>query len=44
MKIEVQKIKKIINKNVILDDISVEFVSGKIYGIKGKTVPERRCF
>ncbi|MBQ1901092.1 MAG: ATP-binding cassette domain-containing protein [Lachnospiraceae bacterium] len=44
MKIEVQKIKKIINKNVILDDISVEFVSGKIYGIKGKNGSGKTMF
>lgn len=44
MKIEVQNISKIINKNVILDDISVDFISGKIYGIKGRNGSGKTVF
>ena len=36
MKIEIQNVTKVLNKNVVLDDISAHFESGRVYGIKGK--------
>jgi ABC-2 type transport system ATP-binding protein len=36
MKIEIQNVTKVLNKNVVLDGISAHFESGRVYGIKGK--------
>jgi ABC-2 type transport system ATP-binding protein len=35
MKIEIQHVHKILNKKKVLDDVNIEFESGKIYGLRG---------
>lgn len=35
-KIEIKNVSKVIGKNTILDNINLELVSGKIYGLVGK--------
>jgi ABC-2 type transport system ATP-binding protein len=35
MKIEIQHIHKILNKKKVLDDVNIDFVSGKVYGLRG---------
>lgn len=44
MKITVNRIKKTIRKQLILDDISGEFQSGNIYGIRGKNGSGKTMF
>lgn len=39
MNIKIEQFKKVISGNLILDDISLEFSSGHIYGLIGKNVP-----
>ena len=36
MYVEIEALTKIIDKNKVLDDVSLEMDKGKIYGIKGK--------
>jgi ABC-2 type transport system ATP-binding protein len=35
MKIEIQHVHKILNKKKVLDDVNIEFESGKVYGLRG---------
>jgi ABC-2 type transport system ATP-binding protein len=35
MKIEIQHVYKILNKKKVLDDVNIEFESGKVYGLRG---------
>lgn len=42
--IEVDKLNLILNKQVILEDICVNFEEGLIYGIVGKNSVEKVCF
>jgi ABC-type multidrug transport system ATPase subunit len=34
MKIEIQHVNKILNKKKVLDDVNIEFESGKVYGLR----------
>ena len=43
MKIEIQNLCKTIKKVPILQDITVTFESGKIYGLKGKNGSGNAC-
>lgn len=43
MKIEIQNLCKTIKKVPILQDITVTFESGKIYGLRVRTVPVKPC-
>ena len=43
MKIEIRNYTKTIKGSNVLDNISITFESGKIYGLKGKMVPEKPC-
>lgn len=44
MKLEVKKIKKSFKKNLVLDDVSVTFESGKIYGLAGRNGSGKSVF
>jgi ABC-2 type transport system ATP-binding protein len=35
MKIEIQHIHKTLNRKKVLDDVNIDFVSGKVYGLRG---------
>ena len=41
--IEIKHLTKSSKDATVLDDISINFDSGKIYGLRGKMVPERLC-
>jgi len=42
--IELRNISKVIKNNIVLSNINYKFESGKVYGLKGATVPAKACF
>ena len=43
MYLEIQNLSKTIARTAILQNLSLEMERGKIYGLWGKTDPEKRC-
>ena len=39
----IRNLSKVIHGATVLNNISLEMESGKVYGLRGKTVPEKPC-